>query len=74
MRNIVHTLAYNLVSETEKALENLYRLNDRKDFEHYLVDLDYPTELTDVIPDDIGEAKKRNTEKLKALAAKYGST
>lgn len=72
-RNIVHTLCWNLFSEVEKTVEDLYHRNDKKDFIHVLVDLGFPLEKGDEIPDNIEEAKLRNSEKLKTLAQKYGS-
>lgn len=69
--NYVHTLAYNLVSETEKAVKSLYELNS--DFKHIIVDLGFPLEKGNFIPTNIEKAKKRNTSKLKALAREYGS-
>lgn len=72
-RNFVHTLCWNLYSETEQAVELLYKLNDKKDFSHLLIDLDFPLQKGDEIPTDIEKAKKENSEKLKALAKKYGS-
>lgn len=69
-RRICFTLAYNLVSETEKAVKLLYKLNDN--FEHYIVDLGFPLEI-DKIPKDIEKAQKNNSIKLKALAEKSGS-
>jgi hypothetical protein len=72
-RNFVHTLAYNLVTETEKATRLLYDLNDKNDFTHIIVDLGFPLEQGDIIPDDINLAKHRNSIKLKDLASEYGS-
>lgn len=72
-RNLVHTLCWNLYSETEQAVELLYKLNDRKDFIHVICDLEFPLQKGDEIPKDIEKAKKENTEKLKLLAKKYGS-
>ncbi len=71
--NYVHTLAYNLVSETEKSVKLLYELNDKASFKHVIVDLGFPLEEGNVIPDDIEQSKRNNTKKLKALAKKYGS-
>ena len=70
-KNYVHTLAYNLVSETEKAVKLLYELNDN--LIHYIIDLGYPIEKPGVIPKDIEQAKKNNSERLKKLADEYGS-
>lgn len=72
-RNIVHTLCWNVYSEVEMAVDDLYARNDAKDFIHVLVDLGFPLEEGNVIPEDVEEAKERNTDKLKALAEKYGS-
>lgn len=68
--NYVHTLAYNLVSEVEKATKSLYELNSN--FHHVIVDLGFPLEK-DRIPDNINKAKKRNSARLRRLARKYGS-
>lgn len=70
-KNYVHTLSYNLVSETEKATKSLYELNS--DFHHIIVDLGFPLEKGNFIPDNIKKAKNRNSARLKALARKYGS-
>jgi hypothetical protein len=67
--NYVHTLAYNLVTETEKAVKLLYDQNDN--FKHYIVDLGFPITSDKII--NIDTAKKRNTESLKKLCDKYGS-
>lgn len=72
-RTIVHTLSYNLVSETEEATRSLYELNYYKDFEHYIVDLGFPLLLGADVPEDIEQAKKENTKQLKELCATYGS-
>jgi hypothetical protein len=72
-RNIVFTLAFNLVSETENATRLLYEQNDKNDFEHYIIDLGFPLLKGDEIPDNIDGAKKINTETLKKLASDYGS-
>jgi hypothetical protein len=67
--NYVHTLAYNLPSETEKAVNLLYSQNEN--FKHYIVDLGFPIASDKLI--DIEKAKKINTSKLKGIAQKYGS-
>lgn len=72
-KNYCFTLAYNLVSETEKAVQLLYEQNDKKDFEHIIVDLGFPLEEPNDIPDDMCKAKERNSRALKFLANKYGS-
>ena len=69
--NYCHTLAYNLVSEVEKATQQLYEMNN--DFCHIIVDLGFPLEESDVIPKNIEKAKANNSRKLKTLAKKYGS-
>lgn len=71
--NLCFTLAFNLVSETQKAVENLYRQNDQCDFYHVITDCGFPLLEGDKIPEDIEEAKELNTIALKALAEKYGS-
>jgi hypothetical protein len=71
--NYVHTLCFNLVTEVEKATKLLYDLNDKNDFTHVIVDLGFPLEIGNMIPDDLELAKKRNSVKLKHLALKYGS-
>ena len=67
--NYVHTLAYNLVSETEKATKLLYDQNDN--FEHYIFDLGFPLVTDKII--NLKLAKKKNSELLRELASKYGS-
>ncbi len=69
--NYVHTLAYNLPSETEKSVKLLYEQNDN--FKHYIVDLGFP--ISDhKLPKDIDKAKKVNSDRLKDMCVKYGST
>lgn len=69
----VHTLSFNLTSETEEATRLLYELNPDKNFRHVIVDLGFPLEYGADIPEDIAEAKKRNSNKLKDICAHYGS-
>ena len=69
----VYTLGYNLVSETAESVRRLYEQNDKRDFTHYLINLGFPLEKGDEIPTNIEKAKDNNTEKLKELAALYGS-
>ena len=69
--NYVHTLAYNLPSEVEKATKLLYDLNDN--FEHYIVDLGYPVVKAGEVPEDINKAKQINTDRLSKIAQRYGS-
>ncbi|MDD4970787.1 MAG: hypothetical protein PHT07_15275 [Paludibacter sp.] len=71
--NYVHSLAFNLSTEVEKATKLLYELNDKKDFTHIIVDLGFPLETGDVIPEDLDVAKARNSDRLKHIAFKYGS-
>ena len=73
-RNIVHTLSYNLVSTTEDAVRRMYEMNDKRDFQHIVVDCEYPLLKKDKIPADLRKSKAQNTEALKELALKYGST
>lgn len=68
----VITLAYNLVSEVEKATKRLYEQNEKK-FVHYIVGLGFPLIKGDEIPENIPEAQKQNSESLKELSKKYGS-
>lgn len=72
-RNVVHTLCWNLYDTIEEAVRQLYEMNDKKDFFHVLVDLSFPLQKGDEIPDNIKLAIKQNSEKLQALAYKYGS-
>jgi hypothetical protein len=72
-KNYVFTLCWNLVGEVEKATKLLYDLNNPRDFTHIIVDLGFPLEQGNVIPEDISLAKKMNTIKLKHLAEDYGS-
>src|SRR4030042_1523045 len=69
--NYVFTLCFNLVSEVEKTVRPLYENN--RDFIHVIVDCGFPIE-EDVIPDNFEIVKKRNTERLRDLCPKYGST
>jgi len=73
-RNLVQTLCWNVVSEIEEAVRQLYEMNDKKDFQHILCDLEFPLLKADEIPSDFKKAINENTESLKALASKYGST
>jgi len=68
--NYVHTLAWNLPSETEKSVKLLYEQNDN--FEHYIVDLGFPI-YKDERPKDLEESRKRTSEMYKELANKYAS-
>lgn len=72
-RNIVHTLCWNTYDQVETAVTDLYRRNDKKDFIHVLVDLGFPLEFGNQIPEDIEAQKVINTEKLKTLADRMGS-
>lgn len=70
--NFCHSLSFNLVSETEKAVKSLYELNDKKDFRHIVIDLSFPLEV-DEVPIDIKASIKRNSERLMEMANRYGS-
>jgi hypothetical protein len=72
--NYVHTLSYNLPSETEKATASLYSLNNSADFKHYIIDLGFPLVDGGELPKNIQKAKDCNSEKLKDVCRKYGST
>lgn len=72
-RNLCFTLSFNLISETEGAVKRLYEQNDRNDFDHWIVDCDWPLIEGDKIPDDLDVAKATNTQSLKHIADKYGS-
>jgi len=69
----VHSLSFNLPSETEEATRLLYELNPDGNFRHIIVDLGFPLEFGADIPQDIEKAKERNSEKLKTIAKCYGS-
>lgn len=69
-----YTLAFNLFSETQNAVHRLFEQNDRREFKHYICDLGFPLLSGDVIPPDIEDAKRINTECLKQLAEETGST
>jgi hypothetical protein len=71
---IIHTLAFNLPSEVRIATKQLYEKNKDCEFVHIIVDLGFPLEMGADVPVDIDQAKRNNTEQLKAIAAKYGST
>lgn len=72
-RTLVHTLCWALTSDVERAVKSLYDLNDKNDFEHILVDLDFPLIKGNEIPEDIKKAKKKNSKILRSIADKYGS-
>ena len=74
MRNICHTLAYNLPGEVLKTTKLLYDQNARGDFEHYIIDLGFPMEDIDVIPRNFDEAKRRNSARLKEICNRFGSS
>lgn len=71
--NYVHTLSWNLPSETEKIMERLYSQNFKNDFQHYIVDLGFPLEHGDKIPVNIKQSQQVNSNKLQVLAQRYGS-
>lgn len=73
MRNIVHTLCFNLVSQVELAVADLYRRNNNSDFIHVLVDVGYPLLDGDKLPNDIAQAKAHNSMMLQETAKRYGS-
>ncbi len=73
-RNLAFTLAYNLPSEVELIVRRMYNQNDRKDFEHFLIDVGFPLQYGDVIPDDIDQTKKLNSLILQSMAEDYGSS
>lgn len=67
------TLCYNLFSECQKATEGLYRQNEGTKFKHIIADCGFPLIQGDVIPDDIEDAKEKNSESLRSLANRFGS-
>lgn len=69
---LVHTLAFNLPSETEEAVRLLYEQCGGEFDRHIIADLGFPIS-EDKLPNSITEAKAINSEKLQALAQKYGS-
>lgn len=69
----VHTLAYNLPSEVEKTTNLIYSQNDCE-FKHYICDLGFPLLEGDKIPGSIPDAQKKNSDKLKEICVRYGST
>lgn len=71
--NFLHTLSFNLPSETEEATRSLYELNPENNFKHVIVDLGFPLEYGADIPENIEEAKFRNSIKLMKIAKQYGS-
>jgi hypothetical protein len=72
-RVVVHTLAWNVTSEVERATRSLYELNDRNTFEHIICDLNFPLIKPDEIPMDVPKAIKANSKELQAIAKQYGS-
>lgn len=72
-KNFVHTLAYNLPSEVEKATKILYSQNKPCDFAHYIIDLGFPLAEGGELPKDITKARLHNSMKLKDICRRYGS-
>jgi hypothetical protein len=72
--NYIHTLAFNLPSETEKTTRLVYEQNSSVEFKHYICDLGFPLLEGDKIPGSIPDAQKKNTDKLKDICVRYGST
>lgn len=68
----VVSLAYNLISETQKACERLYAQNEYN-FIHLICDLGFPLREGNVIPDSIKEAQQDNSNALKFLAARFNA-
>jgi hypothetical protein len=69
---LVHTLAFNLPSEVETATRDLHEQCGGEFDRHIIADLGFPIS-EDVLPNSITEVKAINSEKLKAIAKKYGS-
>lgn len=72
-KNLCFTLAFNLVSEVTDAVRRLYEQNKKEDFTHTIVDCEFPLLSGDRIPDNIEEAKDKNSQSLQQLADYYGS-
>lgn len=72
-RNLAHTLCFHTIEDIEKGLRIMYEMNDKRDFQHFLIDCDFPLIKSDEAPEDIEKAKRQNSESLKKLALKYGS-
>lgn len=72
-RTIVHTLGFNLTSEVEQTVRSLYEQNDKKDFQHVLVDLGFPLTDGKIIPQNIAEAKEINNKTNRRVAEHFGS-
>jgi len=72
-RNIVFSLCYNTTDAVREAIKNLYGRNKRKDFQHFIVDLEFPLLKGNEIPENIELAKRINTVNLKDIAHDYGS-
>lgn len=70
---IAYTLCFNLFSEVQKATERLYKQNEGTKFRHIIADLGFPLIQGDVIPENIEDAKEKNSESLKSLAHRFGS-
>jgi len=70
--NYVHSLCWNLPWEVKEATKSLYELNDKKDFVHIIVDLGFPL-IKDVVPKDIEETKKQQSQLLQGIAKQFGS-
>lgn len=72
-RVIVFSLAYNLISEVEQSVRMLYEQNDRRDFEHYIIDLGFPIVTGADIPSNFELARFQNSQELKRIAGQYKS-
>lgn len=71
---IVHSLCWNLPSEVEKTTLLIYEQNGGVQFKHYICDLGFPLLVGDQIPDNIPKAIRINTDRLKEICRKFGST
>ena len=72
-RNIVFSLCYNTTDAVREAIKNLYGRNNKKDFQHFIVDLEFPLLKGNEIPKNIDLAKRINTVTLQDIASDYGS-
>lgn len=70
--NYVHTLSWNLPKLVEETTKSIYKLNDKKEFVHIIVDLGFPL-MKDEIPRDLVRSKMLNSQTLMDIATRYGS-
>jgi hypothetical protein len=69
---LVHTLAFNLFTEVEKATQDLYEQCGGQFDKHIIADVGFPI-FFDGLPKSVSEAQETNSVLLQGLAKKFGS-